>query len=118
VCSLFWKEGAVAFNAATAVMSALAVLFFALSMDRLGIAGILEASAALAFAPVIFVNSTSALDYLWALAFILGGFYFVLERRPILAGIFLGLAIGTRITSGAMVVPLLILIWRTTGPGK
>jgi hypothetical protein len=118
VCSLFWRQGAVAFNAATAFMSALAVLFFALSMDRLRIAGILEASAALAFAPVIFVNSTSSLDYLWALAFILGSFYFVLDRKPILAGIFLGLAIGSRITSGAMLLPLLILAWRTLDPDK
>ena len=118
VCSLFWEEGPVAFNAATALLSSFAVLFFALSMARLGIGGVLEASAALAFAPVIFVNSTNSSDYLWALSFILGSLYFVLERKAVLAGIFLGLAIGSRITSGAMLLPLLILVWRTLEPGK
>jgi membrane-bound ClpP family serine protease len=116
VCSLFWRGWPVASNAATAVLSAFAVLFFALSLARLGIDGVLEASAALAFAPVIFINSTSSLDYLWALAFILGSLFFVLDRKPILAGIFLGLAIGCRITSGAMLLPLLILVWRTLAP--
>jgi hypothetical protein len=118
VCSLLWRGGPVALNAATALLSSFAVLFFALSMVRLGIGGVVEASAALAFAPVILINSTNSSDYLWSLSFILGSLYLVLERKPILAGIFLGLAIGSRITAGAMLLPLLILAWRTLNPGN
>jgi len=64
------------------------------------------ASLALAFIPIVYTTSTMSLDNLWALAFILSSLYFVLLRRPVVAGVLLGIAIGCRITSGAMLVPL------------
>ncbi len=117
-CSVLWRQGPLLLNGATALLSAVAVLFFALSIRRLGIGSVLPASAALALAPVIFVNSTNATDYLWALSFILGSLYFVLDRKPILSGVFLGLAIGSRITSGAMLLPLGLLLIQREKPGS
>ena len=51
-----------------------------------------------------------SLDSVWALAFILGALYLVILRRPVLAGLSLGLSIGCRITSGAMLLPLAVLL--------
>jgi hypothetical protein len=111
VGALIWRGGPWAFNGLTALFSAVAVGLFALSMRRLGSRNYVLGSFGLAFVPVVYVSSTMALDDLWALAFILGGLYFVLGERPVVAGIFLGLAIGCRVTSGAMVLPLAIVIW-------
>ena len=51
------------------------------------------------------------MDYIFALTCILGSFYMALKNREIISGILLGLAIGFRMTSGAMVVPILILFY-------
>jgi hypothetical protein len=67
----------------------------------------------------VFVHSTDAMDYVWALAFILAALYFVVVRRPLAAGIALGLAIACRITSGAMLVPFgLLWVRREPGPAR
>ena len=41
----------------------------------------------------------------------LTSFYFILKDRFILCGIFLGLAIGCRITMGAMLLPFILVMW-------
>jgi hypothetical protein len=110
VCSLLWRGGPWALNGMTALFSGIAVGFFLLSMRLLGSRDYIAGSLALGFVPVVYVSSTMSLDNIWALSFILGGFYFVLSRRPIGAGIFLGLAIGCRITSGIMIIPLSLLL--------
>lgn len=108
--SFFWRGGPGVLNAITALFSVVAVLFFALSLKALGHRGYFWGALALAFTPVIYVNSTTSTDYVWALAFILAGLYFVIKLRPGVAGIFLGLAIGSRMTSGAMLLPLSLLL--------
>jgi hypothetical protein len=72
---------------------------------------------AFAFIPVIYVNSVNSMDYLWAMAFLMGAVFGVLRSRGVLAGVCLGLAIGCRITSGAMLLPLLLL-WPSTAGKK
>ena len=74
------------------------------------------AGFALAFTPQVYINSSNTTDYVWALAFILGSLYFVLLGRPLMAGILLGLAIGSRITSGAMLLRLGVLL--ASGPNE
>ncbi len=110
VCSLIWKGGPFALNGATAFLSSLGVGFFALSLKTLGYKNYICASLALAFTPVIFKNSTNSMDYMWALAFILASLYYILVKKSLIAGIFLGMAIGCRITSGAMIIPLSLLL--------
>lgn len=110
VCSFIWEGGPMALNGATALLSALGTAFFALSLKTLGYKNYICASLALAFTPVIFINSTNSMDYMWALAFILVSLYYVLVKKSLIAGIFLGMAIGCRITSGAMIIPLSLLL--------
>jgi hypothetical protein len=108
--ALGWPLGYEALNALTALMSAMAVAFFALTLRRLGARTWWAGAAALALVPVMFVNSVVLMDYVWALAFMLGAVYFVATDRAALGGLFLGLAAGCRITSAAALVPLTLMV--------
>jgi hypothetical protein len=112
IASFFWKEGPSVLNGMTALMSAVAAIFFALIMKRLGFKNYLLPALAFAFTPLIYINSTNSMDYVWALALILGSLYFVLGGKPIFAGIFLGLAIACRATSGFMLIPFIMILHR------
>ena len=119
VCSLLWKFGPLALNTLTALFSAAAAMLFFMTLRALGFPrrdGVL-AAIALAFVPVIYINSTVTLDYVWALAFLVASLFATVRGRPALAGIALGAAIGCRITSGAMIVPLGILVVALTPRG-
>ena len=98
-------------NGITALFSSVASLFFALILRYFRIKHYLLLTLAFALTPVVYVNSVNTMDYMLALAFILGSTYFVMVHRPFVAGIFLGLAIGSRITSGAMLLPLTLWIF-------
>jgi len=110
VCAMLLPGGYIALNTATALFSGMAAAFFALSVRVLGGKDYALAGLALAFTPVVFISSTTTIDYVWALAFTMGSLYFVLIGRPVLAGLMLGGAIGCRLTSGAMLIPLGIML--------
>jgi hypothetical protein len=104
--SLLVRGGPVASNGLTAVFSVGASLLFALILRKAGVQDHLLGSVAFALTPIVYISSTCSIDYIWAVAFVLGATHAVLLERPVLAGCLLGLGIGCRITSAAM-VPLL-----------
>jgi hypothetical protein len=108
--AFIWQGGPLALNLATALVSSAGIAFFALSARRLGYASWLPATAALAMTPQIYIASTTTIDYLWALWLMLAGLYFALRGRVPATGVLMGLAIGARLTSGAMLVPLSVVI--------
>jgi len=130
IYSLMWNAGPFAYNLLTAVASVIAVLFFALSLRQLEFKHYLFASFAFAFTPIVFISSTYTIDYMPAMAFVMGSFYFLLAwlknsssaifawRQLILSGILLGLSIGFRITSGAMLIPFCILLFNRAKGGS
>jgi hypothetical protein len=91
ICALFWRGGPWALNGLTALFSGLAF----------------------AATPVFFVSSVCSKDYVWALAFVLLSLLSALNGRIAVAGVFLGVATGCRITSAAMALPIAILIFNT-----
>lgn len=108
-------------NGLTAVFSCIAFLFFALILRQFRISQHLLLASTFAFTPVVYLNSINTMDYMFAAAFALSSTYFVLVHRRFVAGICLGLAIGCRITSGAMLLPLALLMFleeRTLISGK
>lgn len=113
ICSLFYNGYAWRLNLLTAIISTIGILFFALTLKTWKFKYVFLASTALAFVPIIYINSTTTIDYVWALSFLLISLYFVARYNAILAGIFIGLAIGCRITSGAMLLPYAIMILQT-----
>jgi hypothetical protein len=110
IYSRLWNYGPVAFNLLTVLISTAGIAFFILTLKKLSIISAEASGLVLAFTPVIYINSMNAMDYTWALSFILIAFYFLISSRMVLAGIFLGLAIGCRITSGAMLIPFVIYL--------
>lgn len=113
--SLLVAYGPFALNLLSAIFSVIAVVFFLLTLKALRFKRPFLAGIALAAVPVFYIHSTTAIDYNYALAFILGSLFFVVKDRIVLAGIFLGIAIGCRITSGAMLLPFAILLLRPDG---
>jgi len=108
--SLFYNGYAWRLNLLTALFSTIGILFFALTLKTWRFKNVFLASSALAFVPIIYINSTTTIDYVWALSFLLISLYFVARYNALLAGVFLGIAIGCRLTSGAMLIPFCIMI--------
>lgn len=112
IYSALWGTGPIVFNGLCAFFSALGAVFFALILKHLSFKHFFIASLAFAFVPVYYISSTYTIDFVWTQAFILISFYYLLKNKLIVSGIFLGLAIGCRITSGAMLLPFMIIIWQ------
>jgi hypothetical protein len=99
-----------------AVIGAVGVAFFTLAARRLGCKDYWLATAAVALTPVIYINGTNLMDYTWSLTFVLAAYYFLLADKPLVSGLLTGLAVGSRITAGAMLVPFSVLILMATRP--
>jgi hypothetical protein len=115
VCSWFWNGGPIMLNGLTALFSAAVATTFAAIGRDLTFRHWWLAGLALAATPIFFVSSVCAKDYMWALAFVLAAVLCSLHERSTIAGMFLGLATGCRITSIAMALPIaLILVTRSS----
>ena len=112
IYSAFWGMKPFFYNAFSEFFSGVATVFFALILRELKFKHFLMAALAFAFTPVFYISSTYTIDFVWTIAFILISFYFLLKEQFIICGIFLGLAIGCRITSGAMLLPFIIIFWQ------
>jgi len=112
VTVLFIPGGWVATNLATAAVSLAGVYVFAAILRRLEVPNRALALIGFAFAPLLLINSIATMDYMWALTAILGAYYAMLLRKPVLAGALLGVAIGMRLQSGVLWLPMVYLLWR------
>lgn len=110
VCAALPSKSAWVANSTTALLSVLAVACFFLILEQIGCRDAMAGALAFAMTRVMYVHSVCLLDYVWAIAFVSCGYWLTLRDRPCLAGICLGLAIGCRITSGAMLLPLAV-VW-------
>jgi GH18 family chitinase len=105
-----------AMNCASALLCSVAAGFFAMSVKTLGGRHHVLASLALANIPIVYINSVTSADFLWALPLTMASLYCILLPRPLIAGMLLGLAISSRITVAAMLVPLgLLFFWHGIG---
>ena len=105
-CALLWRGGPRVLCGASAVMSALAAGFFALTFRRAGGKGALLAGLALASVPALHIVSVQALDNAWGLAFVAAAWYAAWNSRAVLSGVLLGLGIGTRLPTVVWFLPL------------
>jgi hypothetical protein len=115
LCSLVSPLGAFGMNMISAIFTTIAVTTFALVLRALRFKYIFLAATTMAFVPVIFIHSTTTIDYNIALAFIMLGMFFMLRDKLVLAGCLIAFAIGTRLTSGAILLPLSIILIRNDG---
>jgi hypothetical protein len=101
-------------NAVTALFSVASFVLFAVIARELGVRRYLLLALAFAMTPVVYLSSCCTMDYMPALAGQLAATYAVLRRRPVLAGVLLGLGVGCRITAGALALPLCFWILLST----
>lgn len=111
VCAGFRWGGPVALNGLSAAFSVAAAAALWLIARQLQCRDAALLVLAFAATPTVFINSVSSKDYLWAIAFVLWAVYAALKQRPVVCGVLFGLAIGCRITSGAMLLPLVLILW-------
>jgi hypothetical protein len=89
----------------TAIWSGIAAGALAVTMRSLGLRGAALAALAFAATPVVYVESTSTMDYVWSIALVLLGFMALVKTRAVLAGIAFGLAAGCRASALLMLAP-------------
>lgn len=112
------QGGHLATNSLTLAMSLIGVWFFAAIARELRLPNRALLVAGFAFTPLLWINSMTTMDYMWALTFILGCYFFLIKGEVGLAGLMLGLAAATRSTSILMMVPFVIYIWRDGRRGE
>ena len=103
--------GAVAVNLLSVLMALVATACFAKILLQMQHREPYLAALAFAFVPMVYIASVSAMDYIWALAFVLLALLGALAQRAMLSGVALGLAVGTRITSALFLLPLAIILY-------
>jgi hypothetical protein len=107
------QHGWVWSNLSTVAISLAGVLVFALLVRKLDLPNRGVLVLAFAFAPLLWINSTTTIDYMWALTFLMGSYLALLYGAPAVAGASLGLAAGFRLTSLFMLPVFWLLIRRT-----
>ncbi len=85
------------------------LLVYQIHKDFKGIYPFLTA-VAFAFFPTVFASSVSTIDYLFGLALVLASTRSMLQGKPVVAGVLLGLAVGFRLSYLAWGLPLLFFM--------
>jgi hypothetical protein len=110
-----WRGGPWALNGLGALMAVLCAVMLALILRRAGVRDATLGALAFAFVPAVYIASTTPMDYLWALAFVLAALLAALDGRPLAAGVLLGVATGCRITSAAYAIPVAMVLLAPPG---
>ncbi len=106
VNALLIDGGWTATNTATLFVSLACVFVFGTILNDLKIKNKALLLVTFTFMPIIWINSTITMDYMWSLLFILIACHCMFSDRYTLSGLFMGLAVGNRFTSIFMIVPL------------
>ncbi len=115
ILPLLSKGGSLVVNGTSALLSGIAIGFFALLFKAEGGRDYVLASLALALIPIIFLSSIAPGEFPWALAFVMAGLYCASCQLPLISGICTGLAIGCGISYWVMIIPTsLVLFHRGT----
>ena len=103
-------SGWLATNGLTMLLSLVSVIVFAqiLKIYNCRMRGLLTMTYA--FLPLLWINSTNTMDYTWSVTFIMLTWLLLLRKKAIIAGLMMGLAIGSRPQSIFIMIPFLFLI--------
>lgn len=104
---LMWGLSSWWYNLSSALMSVLLYFFSYKSLEALRFKAPMPVAMAIVFVPVIYINSTCTVEYLWSVAFITGAFYFFLKQNWKLGILFFSMSVGCRLTNVVFVLPFL-----------
>ena len=108
----FVRAGWVWTNLSTVLVSLVGVYLFARLLVELKLPAKGVLTAAFAFTPLLWINSVITMDYMWSLTFILACYLALMRRRSLLGGLFMGLAIGFRLTAFWVAFAFIFWLWR------
>jgi hypothetical protein len=111
IAALSWG-GPWTLNGLSALAGVGCVAVFALLARKYGCRDWLLAAATLGFSLVMFVSSVTSKDFTLSCGLVLLTALLVMKNRPVWAGFALGLAMGCRLTSGLMALPLALALIR------
>jgi hypothetical protein len=80
-------------------------------LECAGVKDRLLLTVAFALTPVVLINCLTVMDYLWAISFALFSILLIARKQYLVAGLFLGVAVGCRITTALMMIPFCFFIW-------
>ena len=106
------RAGWVWTNLSTVLISLAGVYLFARLLVELKLPAKGVLVPAFAFTPLLWINSVITMDYMWSLAFVLACYLALIKRRPLLAGLCMGLAIGFRLTAFWPAFAFVFWLWR------
>lgn len=111
--SLLINFGWTATNSLTMLLSLLSVLAFAhlLKEWRIGNKGLLTVTYA--FTPLLLINSTNSMDYMWGLSLIVFSWFLIVRMRFVTGGVVMGLAVSARPQVILFLIPLVFLLCRS-----
>lgn len=107
VNSLVINYGWLITNSLTMIISLISIIFFAKILKELNVKNKGLIVITYAFFPIIWIYSACTMDYMWALTFIIMAWYFIIKGNYKIAGLVMGLAIGSRITSILFIIPFI-----------
>ncbi len=113
VYRIIYDQPAWIYNSFSVLASIVAVVFFYKALRKIQLAGAFPASLLFCFTPVFYIAGTYTIDFAWTVAFVMMSFYYLLDQKFLVCGIFLGMATGCRLTSEIFLLPWLIIIWST-----
>lgn len=109
VSSFAWRGGPIALNSLSVIFAAVGCVALYLLLSKMKLQRSLLIAVTFAFTPVVYVASTVSLDYMWGFGFAMMALWQYLEKRPALSGIFMGLAIGCRLSYLLFLLPFIFL---------
>ena len=108
----FVRAGWVWTNLSTVLVSLAGVYLFARLLVELKLPAKGVLTAAFAFTPLLWINSAITMDYMWSLTFVLACYLSLIRGRSLLGGLFMGLAIGFRLTAFWVAFAFIFWLWR------
>ncbi len=108
---LIYDAPAWLYNSLSLIASIIAVAYFFKALKKIQLQGAFYIALLFCLTPVFYIAGTYTIDFAWTIAFVMCSFYFLLNRKFIMCGIMLGMAMGCRLTIAIFLLPWLILIW-------
>lgn len=114
VNSLYINYGWIATNSVTMILSFLSVFFFAKIITYLKVKNKGILTITYAFMPILWINSTNTMDYMWGLSLLIISCYLLIKEQYLLSGVMMGLAISCRVPFVVFLLPINYLMWENT----
>ena len=114
VNSIVIQYGWVVTNSITMMLSLASVITFGKILDIIEIEKRGLLTVTYAFMPILWINSTNTMDYMWGLTLLIISWYFSLKKNYLLSSILMGLAISSRINLVLFLLPFTYLVWKET----